>query len=115
MLRRAVPWLGGAILVLCAAARAADPPDTEQLPAPREVVPSPAAPPMVQPPPMFLRPNRWAHWQYYSVDQFNQWRPRVVYSPYGDYYYYNGAPYPWLPTHNRYVSPSIMGTPYRSE
>jgi hypothetical protein len=112
MLRRAVPWLGGTVLMLCAAARAADPP-AEQLPVPREIAPSVPAPPPMLPPPPFLRPNRWAVWQNLAVDQSGQWRPRVVYSPYGDYYYYNGAPYPWLPTYNRYVTPTIMGTPYR--
>ena len=33
-------------------------------------------------------------WQYYGVDKRGRWVPRVIMSPSGAYYYYNGAPVP---------------------
>ena len=49
------------------------------------------------------------------------WQPRVDYVPgqghvpgQGYYYVYNGKPYLYAATHQRWVSPSIQGTPYRS-
>src|SRR5262249_7440580 len=45
------------------------------------------------------RASRYEVWQYYGVDRFGRFRPRVILSPYGAYYLYNGQPYPWVTTH----------------
>jgi hypothetical protein len=37
-------------------------------------------------------------WQYYGVDSRGRWVPRVILSPSGAYYYYNGAPYRYTTT-----------------
>jgi hypothetical protein len=47
-------------------------------------------------------------WQYYGVDRTGYFRPRVVYSPYGSYYQYNGAPFPWTTTHQREFMPYVV-------
>ncbi len=95
---------------------AADPP--EQLPQPRplptETAPAPAYPVMPHPG-GYYRHDRRAIWQYYQVDRFSQWRPLVVWGPYGAYYYYDGQPYPWATVNPRWVMPKTVGTPYRSE
>jgi hypothetical protein len=67
--------------------RAADPPKADALPAPKPV---PAIPGEGQ-----IRCNRYAVWQAYGVDRFGQFRPLVVNTPWGAYYYANGAPFPW--------------------
>jgi hypothetical protein len=41
----------------------------------------------------YERVDRYERWQYFAVDRQGHWRPRVVYSPYGAFYLYNGAPY----------------------
>ena len=67
----------------------------EPLPAPRGYpVSSPYSPAMP-----YYRRSAYAVWQYYGVDRTGHFRPLVVYSPYGAYYRYNGAPFPWTTTH----------------
>src|SRR5262249_48631531 len=101
MVRRTLcQWMSAVALVLGGAALAADPPPELQAP-------------VVAPYPTYIRQNRWDVWQSYSVDRYGQWRPRVVLAPYGAYYYYNGAPFPWVTNNMREVDPSILGTPYR--
>lgn len=99
----AVLLLGG---VLCA-----EPPAPELLPPPRESEALPASLPV---PAGSFRVNRWDVWRYYDVDRRGNFRPVVVYSPYGSYYLYNGAPYPWTMTHQLEFAPRVMDTPYRS-
>ncbi|MFL5244160.1 MAG: hypothetical protein ACJ8FY_18810 [Gemmataceae bacterium] len=53
------------------------------------------------------RVSAYEVWQNYGVDRFGRFRPRVVYSPYGSYYYANGAPFPWVETHTRDFVPFI--------
>jgi hypothetical protein len=68
----------------------------ETLPAPRVLGPMPFfpyAPP--DPPPQFGRRDVW---QYFSVNNRGQFVPRVVYSPHGAYYLYNGRPFPYTTT-----------------
>jgi hypothetical protein len=60
------------------------------------------------------RINRWDRWQYVSVAHSNQWRPRVIYSPNGAYYLYNGKPYPWMPVISTNIQATEVGTPYRA-
>jgi hypothetical protein len=66
------------------------------------------------PPPGYYRVSAYAHWQYYGVDRFNQFRPRVVLSPYGGaYYLYDGSPYYFVPNQSFNVAPVITGAPNR--
>ena len=90
LLRSALVVLG---LSFVAPALAADPPAAEVLPAPR---PAPALPAPPGPSPMFAFPrvSRYEVWQYYGVDRFGHWRPRVIYSSTSSFYLYNGAPAP---------------------
>jgi len=64
---------------------------------------APAPKPVVEVPPAFCRPNRYAVWQYYDVDRQGRFRPLVINSPYGAYYLYNGEPYYWVPIYPRDV------------
>jgi hypothetical protein len=85
----AAPWASG------------QPPAGEVLPPPRPLPP----PPVPAPPPvpvelmLFPHPDRYAVWQYYGVNRYGQWRPRVISNAYRSYYLYNGAPFPWADTH----------------
>jgi hypothetical protein len=84
-------------------------------PSASELLPPPAlvAPGMPGPSPYagYFRTNRYDVWQYVSVDRQGYWRPRVVYSPYGSYYLYNGQPFPWTETHPREWEQYILDTP----
>ena len=55
------------------------------------------------------RQSRYAVWDFYGVDRTGHFRPRVIYSPYGPYYLYNGEPYPWVTTHERDIMPYVVG------
>src|SRR5438105_7943641 len=57
---------------------------------------------------VYFRTSRYDVWQYYGVDYQGRFRPRVIYSPSGSYYLYNGEPYPWVTTHDRDVMPRIV-------
>lgn len=98
---------------LSAAMISADPPalapGADELPPPRNVLVEPAFP-------GYYRRSAYDRWQLYSVAQNDMgWRPRVAYDPgFGYYYVYNGKPYFYAPIYQRWYSPSIMGTPYRS-
>lgn len=43
--------------------------------------------------PGYHRVSRYDVWQNYAVDRNGYFRPRVIYSPYGPYYRYNGEPF----------------------
>jgi hypothetical protein len=64
-------------------------------PTPLEIVAPDFEGPVMLP---YERRNRLDVWQYYAVDRQGRWRPRVIYSPYGPYYLYNGAPFPYTST-----------------
>jgi hypothetical protein len=49
--------------------------------------------------PAYFRQSRMDVWQNYAVDRTGHWRPRVIYSPSGAYYRYNGQPFPWAEVH----------------
>jgi hypothetical protein len=49
--------------------------------------------------PAYFRQSRMEVWQNYAVDRTGHWRPRVIYSPSGAYYRYNGQPFPWAEVH----------------
>src|SRR5262249_5673750 len=47
-------------------------------------------------------------WQYYGVDGRGRWVARVVLSPLGAYYYYNGAPFYYTTTRPRLYMPYVV-------
>jgi hypothetical protein len=59
--------------------------------------------------PIFLpempRPGTREVWQYYAVDSFGRFRPRVILAPGGAYYYRSGEPYPWVPNRSTRFMP----------
>jgi len=57
--------------------------------------------------PIFRR-SAYEVWQNYGVDRHGFFRPVVVYSPYGSYYRYNDAPFPWTTTHQREFMPYVV-------
>jgi hypothetical protein len=78
-------------------------PPAESLPAPRSVpegqnVPE-GNPQAMGLNPAYFRRSRYDVWQLYAVDQHGFFRARVMYTPVGAYYLYNGAPFPWVETH----------------
>ena len=85
---------------LAGVVRADDP-----LPAPRVVQ---APPSYVVGPLPYARRSAYEVWQYYGVDRRGFFRPLVVYSPYGAYYLYDGAPFPWTTTHQREFMPYVV-------
>jgi len=87
----------------------------EMLPAPKESVTDAPPPRLVETfVPPYVRTSRYAVWDFYAVDRMGHFKPRVAYTPYGAFYLYNGAPYPWVTTHELDVMPHVDGTPYRS-
>jgi hypothetical protein len=102
--------LASLLLTVPSVAPANPPPaEGEQLPAPQVV-------PVLVPEPPFDGPvfhipqrvNRYEVWQSYGVDAQGRFRPRVIYSPYQPYYYFNGKPYGYTPVHPRWIMPSVV-------
>jgi hypothetical protein len=85
-------------------ALAAELPKSEAVPLPT-LLPGTVAPPGAFFPIAFHRSNRYDVWQLYAVDRQGGFRPRVIYSPYGPYYLYSGAPYLYAPTQPRDFMP----------
>jgi hypothetical protein len=97
----------------------------ERLPLPRDAVPPAVAPvpgplpgsPQVLPgpgpmPPMGnYRTSAYEHWQYRSVGRDGRFHTRVLNTPEGYFYYYNGKPYPYGPPPTRWLSqyPDTIG------
>jgi hypothetical protein len=84
------------------------PPAGETLPTPRPVNPPVVivpAPPVYR---LYTPPLSRDVWQLYDVDRMGFWRPRVIISPYGDYYQYNHAAYPWAQLHPEYYRGLII-------
>jgi hypothetical protein len=86
--------------------------EVEPLPEPRaldsvpQVLPPRFIVPLRDPPPEF---GRRSVWQMMAPDQFGRFRPRVIYSPFGNsYYQYNGAPFPWTTTMPRLYMPYLV-------
>lgn len=51
--------------------------------------------------PIYQRTNRYDVWQLHDLDVRGGFRPRVIWSPHGSYYLWNGHPYPWATVHPR--------------
>ena len=75
--------------------RAQEPAKPETLPPPRTAAPVPGEPVTLVPLTGYYRTSRYDVWQFYGVDRQGYFRPRVISSPFGSYYLYNGKPYPW--------------------
>src|SRR5437899_86224 len=94
----------------------ADEPDAELLPAPRELKPEAVLPPAYSLPgsfvvPAYYRASHYDIWQLYAVDRRGTWRPRVIYTPHGAFYLYNGQPYPWAQINPRDWIPAVTDSP----
>jgi hypothetical protein len=100
--------LGFAVASLQQSLAAGEPPRLEQMPAAHDeateiIILDDAT--LYRP---FMRLNRYEVWQYYAVDRFGRFRPKVNYSVYGSYYLYNGEPYPWTATHQLDFMPYVV-------
>jgi hypothetical protein len=95
----AVVW---GILLVTAGAATAQPPVPVLGPLP----PPHSAPAYLGPVP-YTRPNPYDVWQNYGTTRSGRWRPLVIYGPYGAYYRYNGAPYPWPDVHPGYLKSNL--------
>jgi hypothetical protein len=81
--------------------RADEPPVVESLPSPQVII-TESAPVRTFDLPVMLpyeRVDRYAVWQYVAPDRMGRFRPRVIYSPQGAYYLFNGAPFLYTATH----------------
>jgi hypothetical protein len=108
MSKRSLAAVFALFLLLAGILPAADPPKDDVLPAPKPVPAPPLLP--VVPGAVQCRVDRYAVWQNYDVDRFGRFRPLVINSPSGAYYLYNGAPYPWLSTHQFEVMLKTVNT-----
>jgi hypothetical protein len=108
----------GALLVLLGLAgigNAAEP----AAPPPVEVAPelAPAPQPLLLPQPLpplgYYRVSAYEVWQNLAVDQRGFFRARVIDTPYGAFYRYNGQPFPFTTTQPYLYTPVRTGTPYR--
>ena len=57
----------------------------------------------------YPKESAYNHWQYLAVDRLGNFRPRVVYSPNGSYYLYNGMSYPFTDSRTGNFSPTELG------
>jgi len=85
----------------------------EVLPPPKESVPQPAP----SPPPIMVMPHQptipiglgfyrrsaYEHWQYMSTTPDGRWRPRVLTTPVGPYWAYDGRYYPYYGSDPRWI------------
>jgi len=85
------------LLILPLGARADEELLPEELPPPKAVLQEATKPTPTFVP--YLRASRYDIWQFHGTDRFGRFRPRVVLSPCGAYYLYDGRPYPWVTTH----------------
>jgi hypothetical protein len=79
-----------ALLVSLGGVAAADEP--LPLPLPRT---APGQSAQIVAPVIVYRPSAYDVWQYRAVDRQGQWRPRMIYTPYGTYNSFTGQPYHW--------------------
>jgi hypothetical protein len=72
----------------------------EPIPAPRIV---PAEPVVLIP----YRVSQYEVWQHMAVDRQGFFRPRIVLTPHGAFYSYNGQPAPWVMSEPRRFMPYV--------
>jgi hypothetical protein len=70
------------------------PAEPEVLPPPRELRP----PTVVKTIEVYYAPDPYWRMRLYAVDRYGHLRARVIYTPNGAFYLYNGEPYPHTPT-----------------
>jgi hypothetical protein len=73
------------------------------LEADEDILPEPAKLPA-----SYHRTSRYDVWQFYGVDRSGRFRPRVILSPHGAYYLYNGQPFPWVSNHPMEFAPYVV-------
>ena len=104
------PTLGLGVCVLLGTGvvgLAGEPPET--LPPPRPVNPPAVlvpAPPVYR---LYTPPLSRDVWQNYGVDYKGFWRPRVAFTPQGDIYLYNGAPFFWADSYPHWFNSRVRG------
>ncbi len=83
-----------------------EPPET--LPTPRPVNPPAVVParPVYR---LYTPPLSRDVWRNYDVDYKGFWRPRVAFTPQGDFYLYNGAPFFWADMYPHWFNSRIRG------
>jgi hypothetical protein len=96
--------LGGMSSVTCADEPAKDKPSFVA-PVPKEVT-SDYLPYYL--PASLPQPGTREAWQYYGVDNRGRWRARVILSPVGAYYYYNGEPFYYTTTQPKLYMPYVV-------
>jgi len=79
---------------------------------PPRVLPSDAPPLGLLPPLGFYRKSAYEVWQNLSVDRQGYWRARVILTPNGAFYRYNGQPFPWTTTQPLLYAPYM---PYATD
>ncbi len=94
-------WAGGQELL---------PPPREAVPQPQQAQTQPGTPlpgvvvmpqlPALPPGIGFYRTSAYDHWQHMSTTLDGRWRPRVLTTPAGVYYSYDGRPYYWYGNDN---------------
>jgi hypothetical protein len=102
--------IGCLTLTICLGTGPADEAGQEAvLPPPREAPAGPRYildyPPPPEPPPRF---GSRSVWQMFAPDRSGRFVPRVIYSPYGAYYQYNGMDFPWVTTQPLLYMPYIV-------
>jgi hypothetical protein len=107
------------LLGMTTAGRGADPAVTPPPEVRYELPPGmpPGMPPNMLPGPLpplgYYRVSAYEVWQNLAVNQQGYWRARVIDTPYGAFYRYNGQPFPWTTTQQYLYTPVITGAPYR--
>lgn len=66
-----------------------------------------AEPPPIPAPTVFSQPNPYDVWQAYGVDRYGRFRPLVVLTPAGPFRVSDGAYYPFMPTQQMNVIPTV--------
>jgi hypothetical protein len=90
--------IAGLVLLLSSGIAAAD----ELLGPPRVLQPE------LPPPPVYYRRSAYEVWQNLSVDRRGFFRARVIDTPYGAFYRYNGEPYFWTSTLQHRYMPGVI-------
>ena len=57
----------------------------------------------------YPKESAYSHWQNLAVDRLGNFRPRVVYSPNGSFYLYNGMSYPFTDSRTGNFAPTELG------
>jgi hypothetical protein len=57
----------------------------------------------------YPKESAYSHWQNLAVDRLGNLRPRVVYSPNGSFYLYNGMSYPFTDSRTGNFTPTELG------